>query len=126
MKPPLFVQTIFGILGGIGPDVENLLHMKGTADRLFGDDYQLVGPRRRPPPDEARHRRARSWAATSASASRTRIYLEKGELAESNAEQVEKIVRILRELSLEIATPGRGARDARPQGSGRDEDPLAG
>ena len=39
VQPPLFVQTIFGILGGIGPEPENLLHMKATADRLFGDDY---------------------------------------------------------------------------------------
>jgi uncharacterized protein (DUF849 family) len=39
VKPPLFVQTIFGILGGIGPEPRNLLHMSETADRLFGDDY---------------------------------------------------------------------------------------
>jgi uncharacterized protein (DUF849 family) len=39
VEPPLFVQTVFGILGGIGPEAENLMHMKATADRLFGDDY---------------------------------------------------------------------------------------
>ena len=55
VKPPLFVQTIFGILGGIGADPENLAHMKRIADKLFGDQYRLVDARRRPPPDAARH-----------------------------------------------------------------------
>jgi uncharacterized protein (DUF849 family) len=104
VEPPLFVQTIFGILGGIGPDTENLMHMKATADRLFGDDYY--------------------WSALGAGRHQTNlvtigailggsvrvgledsIYLAKGVLAESNADQVAKIVRILGELSLEIATP---------------------
>jgi uncharacterized protein (DUF849 family) len=110
VEPPLFVQTIFGILGGIGPEGENLMHMRTTADRLFGADYH--------------------WSVLGAGRHQTRlvtmgailggnvrvgledsIYLEKGVLAESNAQQVEKIVRILRELSLEIATPA----DARQQ-----------
>ena len=65
----------------------------------------LVGARRRAAPDESRHDRARSWAAASASASRTASTWRKGELAKSNADQVAKIVRILGELSLEIATP---------------------
>ena len=56
-KPPVFVQLIFGILGGIGADLDNLLFMKRTADRLFGKEYLLVGARRRPPPDEFRHQR---------------------------------------------------------------------
>jgi uncharacterized protein (DUF849 family) len=104
VEPPLFVQSVFGILGGIGPDVENLIHVKATADRLFGSDYQ--------------------WSILGAGRHQTRlvtvgaivggnvrvgledsIYLEKGVLAASNAAQVEKIVRILRELSLEPATP---------------------
>ena len=59
VKPPLFVQTIFGILGGIGADPENLLHMKRIADKLFGDQYLLVDPRRRPPPDGPASRWAR-------------------------------------------------------------------
>ena len=66
---------------------------------------QPVRARGGPPPDAARDRRRRSWAATSASASRTRSTSRRGALAESNAEQVEKIGRILRELSLDIATP---------------------
>ena len=56
VKPPLFVQTVFGILGGIGPHPEDVMHMKRTADRLFGNALQMVGARRRPQP--ARHRRS--------------------------------------------------------------------
>ncbi len=55
VKPPLFVQTIFGILGGIGADPDNLSHMKRIADKLFGDQYLLVDPGRRPPSDAAHH-----------------------------------------------------------------------
>src|SRR5215208_47096 len=104
VKPPLFVQCIFGILGGIGPDVENLVHMKGIADRLFGDDYLLsiLGA--------GRHQtRLVTTGAILGGNVRVgledSIYLSKGVLAESNAQQVEKIARILRELSLEPATP---------------------
>ena len=104
LKPPLFVQAIFGILGGIGPDVENLIHMKGVADRLFGDDYHLsvLGA--------GRHQ-TRLVTLSAILGGNVRvgmedsIYLEKGVLAESNAQQVEKIARILRELSIDVATP---------------------
>ena len=104
LEPPLFVQAIFGILGGIGPDVENLVHMKGIADRLFGDDYNLsvLGA--------GRHQ-TRLVTVGAIMGGNVRVgledsvYLEKGRLAESNAQQVEKIGRILRELSLDIATP---------------------
>ena len=54
VQPPLFVQTVFGILGGIGPHPEDVLHMKRTADRLFGDALSLVGAGRRPQPDADR------------------------------------------------------------------------
>ena len=104
VKPPLFVQTIFGILGGIGPDAENLMHMKTIADRLFGDDYvwSVLGA--------GRHQTALVTMGAILGGSvrvglEDSIYLGKGELAESNAAQVEKIVRILGELSLEVATP---------------------
>jgi uncharacterized protein (DUF849 family) len=109
VKPPLFVQCILGILGGVGPDVENLVHMKGTADRLFGEDYMLsvLGA--------GRHQ-TRLVTVGAVLGGNVRvgledsIYLEKGRLAESNAQQVEKIARILRELSLDIASPAE-ARD---------------
>jgi uncharacterized protein (DUF849 family) len=103
VEPPLFVQTIFGILGGIGPEPENLLHMKATADRLFGDDYywSILGA--------GRHQTNLVTIGAILGGSvrvglEDSIYLAKGQLAESNADQVAKIVRILRELSLEIAT----------------------
>ena len=104
VEPPLFVQCIFGILGGIGPDVENLVHMKGIADRLFGDDYLLsiLGA--------GRHQ-TRLVTLSAILGGNVRVgledsvYLAKGVLAESNAQQVEKIAGILRELSLDVATP---------------------
>jgi uncharacterized protein (DUF849 family) len=103
IEPPLFVQTIFGILGGIGPEPENLLHMKATADRLFGDDYywSILGA--------GRHQTNLVTIGAILGGSvrvglEDSIYLAKGQLAETNADQVAKIVRILRELSLEIAT----------------------
>jgi uncharacterized protein (DUF849 family) len=104
VQPPLFVQTIFGILGGIGPNPEDLLHMRRTADRLFGDAYlwSILGA--------GRHQMGLiTMGAIMGGHVRTgmedSIYLAKGELAENNAALVAKIVRILRELSLEPATP---------------------
>jgi uncharacterized protein (DUF849 family) len=103
VKPPLFVQTIFGILGGIGPEPENLLHMRNTAERLFGDAYvwSILGA--------GRHQTALvTMGAIMGGNVRVgledSIYLARGQLAESNADQVAKIGRILRELSLEVAT----------------------
>ena len=104
VKPPFFVQTIFGILGGIGTDVEDLLHMKRTADRLFGDAYQwsILGA--------GRHQlNLVTMGAIMGGNVRVgledNIYLGKGELAKNNGELVAKTARILKELSLEIATP---------------------
>jgi uncharacterized protein (DUF849 family) len=104
IKPPFFVQTIFGILGGIGPDPEDLLHMKRTADRLFGDQYlwSILGA--------GRHQmNLLTMGAIMGGNVRTgledSVYLGKGEYAPSNAALVAKIVRILKELSFDIATP---------------------
>jgi uncharacterized protein (DUF849 family) len=104
IEPPLFVQTIFGILGGIGPEAENLMHMKATADRLFGEQYywSILGA--------GRHQtNLVTMGAILGGSVRVgledSIYLAKGQLAQANADQVAKIARILRELSLEIATP---------------------
>jgi uncharacterized protein (DUF849 family) len=104
VQPPLFVQTIFGILGGIGPEIEDLLHMRRTADRLFGDAYRwsILGA--------GRHQTNLVTIGAIMGGNvrvglEDSIYLERGRLAESNGEQVAKIARILRELSLEIATP---------------------
>lgn len=104
VKPPLFVQGIFGILGGIGPDPDNLMFMKATADRLFGDSYRfsLLGAGRHQMP-------LLTMGAVLGANVRVgledSLYLGKGQLAASCADQVRKIRRILEELSLEVATP---------------------
>ena len=104
VKPPFFVQCIFGILGGIGPDPENLMHMKATADRLFGNDYYLsvLGAGRHQFP-------LVTMSAILGGNVRVgledNLYLGRGELATSNADGVRKVRRILEELSFEIATP---------------------
>ena len=104
VKPPLFVQSIFGILGGIGADPENVTHMRRIADKLFGDDYLwsvLAGGRHQLP--------LVTMGATMGGNVRVgledSLYAGKGRLATSNAEQVTIIRRILERLSLEIATP---------------------
>lgn len=104
IKPPFFVQCIFGITGGIGPDPENLMFMKTTADRLFGHDYRfsVLGAGRHQFP-------LVTMGAIMGGNVRVgledNLYLAKGELAPSNAAQVAKIRRILDELGLEVATP---------------------
>ncbi|MCU7431751.1 3-keto-5-aminohexanoate cleavage protein, partial [Paracoccus denitrificans] len=105
-KAPVFIQFIFGILGGIGPEVDNLVFMKRTADRLFGDDYRwsVLGAGG-----------AQMPLATTASqmGGNVRVGLEdslliaRGKLAESNAQQVAKIRRIIEDLGSEVATPGQ-------------------
>ncbi len=104
VKPPLFVQTIFGILGGIGTDPEDLLHMRRTADRLFGDAYlwSILGA--------GRHQmNLVTMGAIMGGNVRVgledSVYLGKGELAPTNAALVAKIRRILGELSIDVATP---------------------
>jgi uncharacterized protein (DUF849 family) len=104
VKGPLFIQMIHGILGGIGPDPENLVFMKTTADRLFGDAYRfsVLGA--------GRHQMSLlTMGAVLGGNVRVgledSLYIGKGRLATSCAEQVLKIRRILEELSLEIASP---------------------
>jgi uncharacterized protein (DUF849 family) len=102
--PPFFIQAIFGILGGLGADHENLMHMKATADRLFGDNYYLSVLA------SGRHQLPFVTMAAILGGNvrvglEDSLYAGKGKLATSNAEQVAKIRRILEELSLEIATP---------------------
>jgi uncharacterized protein (DUF849 family) len=102
---PLFIQCIFGILGGMGGDPENLVTMRSTADRLFGRDryrFSVLGAGRHQMP-------LLTMAAVMGGNVRVgledSLYLGKGQLARSCAEQVRKIRRILEELSLEVATP---------------------
>lgn len=103
-KAPLFVQSVFGILGGIGPHPEDLMHMRRTADRLFGDNYQwsILGAGKNQIP-----------LATigAAMGSHVRVGLEDslwigpGQLAASSAEQVQRIRTVLEALNFDIATP---------------------
>jgi uncharacterized protein (DUF849 family) len=104
IKPPFFVQMIFGILGGIGADMRNLMFMKETADKLFGDDYHwsVLGA--------GRHQmnfctQAAMMGGNVRVGLEDSLYISKGKMASSNAEQVIKIRRIIEDLGLEIATP---------------------
>jgi uncharacterized protein (DUF849 family) len=104
IQPPFFIQSVFGILGGIGSHSEDVLHMKRTADRLFGSDYQwsVLGA-------GAAQMRIASIAA--AMGSNVRVGLEdslwigRGKLAITNADQVCAVRRIIEGLGLEVATP---------------------
>ena len=104
VKPPLFVQTIFGILGGIGADEENLIHMRRMALKLFGEDHEwsvLAAGRFQMPYVT----RAGISGGNVRVGLEDSLYLGKGQVAENNAQQVSKIRRILEDLSLTIATP---------------------
>jgi uncharacterized protein (DUF849 family) len=104
VKPPLFVQSVFGILGGIGAHPEDVAHMKRTADRLFGKDYHwsVLG---------AGRNQLAIAAIAAASGGNVRVGLEDslwaapGKLAESNATQVKLARQIIEGLGLEIASP---------------------
>lgn len=104
VKAPFFVQSVFGLLGGIGGHPEDVLHMKRTADRLFGDDFRwsVLGA-------GANQFRIATQAATLGG--NVRVGLEdslwagRGELATSNAVQVTKIRSIIEGLGLQVATP---------------------
>ena len=104
VKPPLFVQSVFGILGGIGPHPEDLMHMKRTADRLFGSDYQwsILGAGRNQIPLAAM---GAAMGANVRVGMEDSLWCGPGRLAESNAEQVSKMRQVLEGMSLEVATP---------------------
>ncbi len=104
VKPPFFIQSIFGILGGIGADLDNLLFAKRTADRLFGDDFvwSVLAA--------GRHQMSFCTNAALLGGSvrvglEDSLFLAKGQMAKNNAEQVAKIRRIVEDLSLDVATP---------------------
>jgi uncharacterized protein (DUF849 family) len=104
VEPPLFIQSVFGLLGGIGPHPEDVMQMKRTADRLFGDDYvwSVLGAGRNQMPIAA---------MSAVMGGNVRVGLEDslwdgpGTLAKTNAQQVTRIRSIIEALSLEIATP---------------------
>ena len=103
IKPPFFIQTVFGLLGGIGTHTDDVTHMKRTADRLFGDDYKwsVLG---------AGAHQMRIGALSLASGGNVRVGLEdsiwngKGVHAKANAEQVLKVRKIIEGIGLEVAS----------------------
>ncbi|WP_044874459.1 3-keto-5-aminohexanoate cleavage protein [Pseudomonas sp. LFM046] len=104
VKPPFFIQMIYGILGGVGADPDNLAHMHSVAQKLFGDRFEwsvLAAGRNQMP-----------FATQSAVMGgnvrvglEDNLYIGRGQLATSNAEQVKKIRRIVEELGFTVATP---------------------
>lgn len=104
VKPPFLIQCIFGVLGGIGADIENLTHMRSIADKLFGRDYLLSA--------FAIGRHQMTFATMSAMMGgnvrvglEDNLFISKGELAHHNSDQVTKVRRVIEELGLEVATP---------------------
>jgi uncharacterized protein (DUF849 family) len=116
VKGPLFVQSVFGILGGIGGHPEDLMHMRRTADRLLGDQYQwsILG---------AGRNQIGLASIGAAMGSHVRVGLEDslwmgpGKLAESSADQVRRIRTVLEALNLEIATPAEARKLLNLKGS---------
>jgi len=104
VKPPLFIQSVFGILGGIGPHPEDVVHMKRTADRLFGDQYRwsVLGAGRNQLPIAAQ---SAAMGGNVRVGLEDSLWLGPGTLAESNAAQVRAVVKIIEGLGLEVATP---------------------
>jgi 3,5-dioxohexanoate:acetyl-CoA acetone transferase len=103
-KPPLLIQGVFGVLGGIGADHENLEHMVRIADKLFGDDYSFsafAAGR-----DQLRFATHSAWLGGHVRVGlEDSLWIGKGRLAESNAQQVEKIRAAIEDLGKPIATP---------------------
>ena len=118
VKPPFFIQSVFGILGGIGPHPEDVAHMKRTADRLFGDQYvwSVLG---------AGKNQLAIAAQSAALGGNVRVGLEDslwigpGKLAESNAQQVRAARQIVEGLGLEVATPDEARAILRLKGGDR-------
>lgn len=105
VKPPFFVQMVFGILGGIGADLDNLVFMKRTADRLFGAtnfQWSVLAAGRHQMPFVTQAALMGGHVRVGLEDS---LLIARGQLAKSNSEQVEKIVRIVREMGKEPATP---------------------
>ena len=104
VKAPLFIQTVFGPAGGIGPHPDDVMHMKRTADRLFGDNYRwsVLGAGRSQLPIAAM---AAAMGGNVRVGLRIRLWSGPGRLAQSNAEQVQLVRKIIEGLGLEAATP---------------------
>lgn len=117
IKPPFFIQSVFGIRGAIGAHPEDLMHMKRTADRLFGNDFKWSVL-------AAGVHQMRLATMASLMGANVRVgledslYITRGELAASNAQQVTKIRHILEELGMQIATPDEARQMLQLKGGG--------
>jgi len=118
VTPPLFIQFVLGILGGIGADAENLAFMKRTADKLFGDSYQfsVLGA--------GRHQMPLAAASLSLGGNlrvglEDNLFLDPGELAPDNASQVSRALQFIEGLSMKPATPDRARELLQLKGAGR-------
>lgn len=109
VKPPFFIQMIYGILGGVGADPDNLMHMHTIAQKLFGNEYEwsvlAAGKNQMPFGTQAAMLGGNLRVGLEDS-----LYIGKGELAESNAQQVLKIRRIIEELGMTVATPAEARK----------------
>jgi uncharacterized protein (DUF849 family) len=104
VKAPLFIQTVFGLLGGIGPHPDDVMHMKRTADRLFGENYRwsVLGAGRAQMPIAAM---AAAMGGNVRVGLEDSLWIGPGKLAQSNADQVTQVRKIIEGLGLEVATP---------------------
>ncbi|WP_213956859.1 3-keto-5-aminohexanoate cleavage protein [Variovorax sp. dw_954] len=104
VQAPFFVQTVFGILGGIGSHPDDVMHMKRTADRLFGSDYRwsVLGAGKSQMPIAAM---SASMGGNVRVGLEDSLWIGAGQLAESNAQQVRKVREIIEGLGLAVATP---------------------
>jgi len=104
VKPPLFIQSVFGILGGIGPHPDDVAHMKRTADRLFGENYRwsVLGAGRNQLPIAAQ---SVSLGGNVRVGLEDSLWIGAGKLAETNAQQVRAARQVIEGLGLELATP---------------------
>ncbi|WP_342642645.1 3-keto-5-aminohexanoate cleavage protein [Rhodoligotrophos ferricapiens] len=118
VKPPFFVQSVFGILGGIGPNPDDVMHMKRTADRLFGKDYHwsVLGAGRNQMPIAAM---AAAMGGNVRVGLEDSLWLGKGKLAVSNAEQVKQVRKIIEGLGREVATPNEAREILKLKGADR-------
>ena len=118
VKGPLFIQTVFGLLGGIGSHPDEVMHMKRTADRLFGDNYRwsVLGAGRSQMPIAAM---AAAMGGNVRVGLEDSLWLGAGTLAESNASQVTQVRKIIEGLGLEVATPDEAREILELKGSDR-------
>jgi uncharacterized protein (DUF849 family) len=118
IEPPLFVQSVFGILGGIGAHPEDVMHMKRTADRLFGDSFRwsVLAAGRSQIPIAAM---AASMGGNVRVGLEDSLWIGPGQLATSNAQQVERVRQVIEGLGLEIASPAEARDILRLKGADR-------